>query len=331
MRGKARIVQIGVGGWGHNHARVLSEMGVLKAIVDTDESRSSSVRKQHDIPWAYKDVDTMLKDEIKNSDDERSVHNINAAIITTPTKTHYSIAKKLLEAGLHVFIEKPMTYSVEEGEELVKIAKEKNLTLTCGYIERFNPVVKYVKNLVDTHQYGKLVLLEFHRENRMPLHIKDVGIIYDTSVHDIDTANWLFGASPKAVYCKAGSLRHEHEDYTCIMLDYGMNRTASIISNWVTPKKLRTFNAVFTDALISSNFYTQEIEVCNENERIIPNTQKAEPLSDELKVFVGSIEGTNDPLVKPSQAVLVTKIAEAALESAKKRMPVFIADEWKND
>jgi UDP-N-acetylglucosamine 3-dehydrogenase len=329
MRGKARIVQIGVGGWGHNHARVLSEMGVLHAIVDTDDKRMSEVKNKHDIPWGYRDIDSMLEMEVNKKNDERP--NLDGAVVTTPSKTHFTIAKKLLEAGLHVFIEKPMTYSIEEGEELVKIAKEKNLTLTCGYIERFNPVVKYVKNLVDTHQYGKLVLLEFHRENRMPMHISDVGIIYDTSVHDIDTANWLFGAAPKAVYCKAGSLRHEHEDYACIMLDYGMNRTASIISNWVTPKKLRTFNAVFTDALISSNFYTQEIEVCNENERIIPNTVKSEPLSDELKIFIGSVEGTNEPLVKPSQAVLVTKIAEAALESAKKRMPVFIADEWKND
>lgn len=329
MRSKARIAQIGLGGWGHNHSRVLSQMGVLEAVIDVDEERMKRIRKEHDIPWSYSSLDSFLEMEVNRANDKRP--NIDGVVITTPTSTHYAIAKKCLESGLHVFIEKPMTYSVEEGEELIKLAKEKNLILTCGYIERFNPVVKYVKNLVETHQYGKLVLLEFHRENRMPTHISDVGIIYDTAVHDIDTANYLFNASPKSVYCKAGSLRHEHEDYSVIMLDYGENRTASIISNWVTPKKLRTFNSVFTDALISSNFYTQDIEISTEKDTILPNQEKAEPLSDELKVFVGSVEGTNEPLVKPEQALLVTKIAEAALESAQKRMPVFIAEEWKKD
>lgn len=319
MRTKAKIAQIGLGGWGHNHSRVLSELDVLEVVCDVDEGKMRSIKNKYNIPWAHTDYNGIL---------EMYGKNFNGVVITTPTKTHYNIAKTMLEAGKHVFIEKPMTYNIDEGKELMKIAKEKNITLTCGYIERFNPVVKYVKNMVDTHQYGKLVLLEFHRENRMPLHIKDVGIIYDTSVHDIDTANWLFGSSPKAVYCKAGSLRHEHEDYACIMLDYGQNRTASIISNWVTPKKLRKFGAVFTDALVTSDFYTQEIEIANEKERVIPNIPRVEPLSDELKVFIGCIEGTHESLVKPSQAVLVTKIAEAALESAKKKEPVFISEEW---
>ncbi len=327
MRNKTRIVQIGAGGWGKNHARVLSQMGVLEAIVDTDDKRMSEIKNHYEIPWGYTDIDSMIEMEVKKANDNRP--NIDAAVVTTPSTTHYSITKKLLNAGLHVFVEKPMTYSVTEGEELIEIAKEKGLLLTCGYIERFNPVVKYVKNLVNTHQYGKLIMLEFHRENRMPLHVNDVGIIYDTSVHDIDTANWLFGASPKSVYCNAGSLRHEKEDYASIMLDYGNNRTASIISNWVTPKKLRTFNSVFTDALITSDFYNQDIEISTDKETIIPNQERIEPLVDELKMFVNSIDGTNEPLVKPEHALLVTKIAESALQSAHSNKPVEINFEWK--
>jgi len=316
---KAKIAQIGLGGWGHNHARILSELGVLNIVCDVDVDRMRAIKNKYNVPWCYDNYKTMLELDSKNFD---------GVVITTPTKTHYPIAKLMLENGKHVFVEKPMTYDVKEGEALVKIADERNLTLTCGYIERFNPVVKYVKNIVNTHEYGKLILLEFHRENRMPLHIKDVGIIYDTSVHDIDTANWLFGASPKSVYCKAGSLRHEFEDYACIMLDYGQNRTASIISNWVTPKKLRKFSAVFTDTLINGDFYTQELEIFNEKERVMPNIPKIEPLLDELKIFVGCVNGTNESIVKPSQAVLVTKIAEAALESAKKNVPVVIDIKW---
>lgn len=311
-------MQIGLGGWGHNHARVLSEMGVLHAVCDMDDKRMSDIKTKHDIPWGYTTLDTLM---------EMEKDKFDGAVITTPSKTHFNIAKQLLEASKHVFIEKPMTYDVMEGEELVRIAKENNVTLTCGYIERFNPVVKYIKNLVDTHKYGKLILLEFHRENRMPMHISDVGIIYDTSVHDIDTANWLFGKAPESVYCRAGSLRHEHEDHACIMLGYGENKTANITSNWVTPKKLRTINAVFTDALVTGNFYTQEIEVCDDKETNIPNMMKTEPLFEELKIFVGSVEGTNEPLVTGEDAVLVTKIAETALESSKTNKPILLTNE----
>ena len=76
-----------------------------------------------------------------------------------------------------MFVEKPLTYKTEEGEELVRLAEKNKVILTCGYIERFNPAVDVVKNLVKEKKYGDLIMLEFHRENRMPLHIKDVGII----------------------------------------------------------------------------------------------------------------------------------------------------------
>ena len=84
---------------------------------------------------------------------------------------------------------------------------------------------------------GDLIMLEFHRENRIPTHIKDVGIMYDTSVHDIDTANWLFNQLPNLVFARA-KIKHEFEDYATIMLGYSNNKTAIISSNWITPKKI---------------------------------------------------------------------------------------------
>jgi len=88
----------------------------------------------------------------------------------------------------------------------------------------------------------------------MPQHIKDVGIIYDTSVHDIDTALWLFDEVPDVVFAIAGSINHEHEDFATIMLGFKDNKTATISSNWITPTRVRNFNAVCTDARIFSNF-----------------------------------------------------------------------------
>src|SRR3990170_2958722 len=164
-----KVAQIGTGGWGKNHTRILSQLGVLSAVCDANKERSKE------------------------------------------------------------------------------------------YAERFNPAVDLVKDYVKSKKYGELVMLEFHRENRMPLHIKDVGIIYDTSVHDIDTAMWLFDDTPQVVFARAGSIKHKYEDFATIMLGFKDNKVAIISSNWITPTRVRNFNAVCTEGIISADFISQGI------------------------------------------------------------------------
>lgn len=307
-----KIIQIGTGGWGKNHTRILSELGVLSAICDADAERSKEYGEKYSVNY-YTSLDKLLESE-----------EFDAAFVVTPTATHSQIAKKLLEAKKHVFVEKPLTYQSQDGEELAKLAKKNKVILTCGYIERFNPAVDIVKKLVKEKNYGELVMLEFHRENRMPLHIKDVGIIYDTSVHDIDTANWLFDEMPSVVFAKAGRIKHEHEDFTSIMLGYKNDKVAIITSNWITPKKVRKFNAVCTDAIISSDFITQEIAVENNDETKKLDNEKQEPLLLEIKSFLNAIGGRGKHIVTAQQAVNVTKIAEAALLSSQKGVPIYL-------
>ncbi len=307
-----KVVQIGTGGWGKNHTRILSQLGVLVAVCDTDETRRKEYAEKYSVN-GYESVDLMLKSE-----------QFDAAFVVTPTSTHSSIASKLMVAKKHVFVEKPMTYLSEEGEDLLKLATKNKVLLTCGYIERFNPAVDLVKDLVKTKRYGELVMLEFHRENRMPFHIKDVGIIYDTSVHDIDTAMWLFDDTPEVVFARSGKINHEHEDFATIMLGFKNNRVAIIASNWITPTRVRNFSAVCTDAIISSNFITQEVKIETKHDTEIPRKETKEPLLLEIQNFLGAIEQKNELLVKPEQAVNVTKIAEAALLSSQKGTPIYL-------
>jgi len=307
-----KIVQIGTGGWGKNHVRVLSELGVLTAICDTDAQRSKEYGEKYSVNH-YESLEDMMSSE-----------EFDGALVVTPTSTHTTIAKKLLEGKKHVFVEKPLTYKTEEGEEIVRLAEKNKVILTCGYIERFNPAVDVVKNLVKEKKYGDLIMLEFHRENRMPLHIKDVGIIYDTSVHDIDTANWLFDEMPIVVFAKAGKINHEYEDFASIMLGYKENKVAIISSNWITPKKVRTFSAVCTDAIISSDFISQEIKIEKKDETEIPRNEKHEPLLLEIQNFLDSITGKKKQVVKGKEAIDVTKIAEAALLSSQKGIPIYL-------
>lgn len=307
-----RIIQIGTGGWGKNHIRILSQLGVLVAICDINFQKSKEYGEKYSVNH-YESLDELLSSE-----------EFDGAFVVTPTSTHTEIAKKLLEAKKHVFVEKPMTYNSEEGEKLAKLAEKNKVILTCGYIERFNPAVEVVKKMVKERKFGDLVMLEFHRENRIPLHIKDVGIIYDTSVHDIDTANWLFDDMPQVIFARAGKIKHEHEDFASIMLGYKNDKVAIISSNWITPKKIRKFNAVCTEAIITSDFISQEVIVEKDEESKTIQNEKQEPLLLEIKSFLEAIEGKNELVVKSQEAVNVTKIAEAALLSSQKGIPIYL-------
>ena len=307
-----KVVQIGAGGWGKNHIRVLSQLGILVAVCDSDSERSKEYGEKYSVNH-YQSLDELIKSE-----------EFDAALVVTPTSTHAAIATKLIEAKKHVFVEKPLTYDSLDGEKLQELAQKNKVILTCGYIERFNPVVNIVKSYVKEKKYGELVMLEFHRENRMPPHLKDIGIIYDTSVHDIDTANWLFDEMPYVVFARAGTINHEHEDFASIMLGYKDNKTANITSNWITPKRIRTFSAVCTDAVIVSDFISQEIKVERKDETEIPRNEPKEPLLLEIQNFIDAIKGKNELLVKSQQAVNVTKIAEAALLSSQKGVPIYL-------
>ena len=307
-----KIIQIGTGGWGKNHSRVLSEFGVLSAICDMNKERAKEFGEKYGVNYYYSLDEIMINEDF------------DGALICTPTSTHSEIATKLIEKKKHVFVEKPMTYLSEDGEELVAKAKKNNVILTCGYIERFNPAVTRVKEFLKSKEYGELIRLEFYREHRMPSHIKDVGIIYDTSVHDIDTAMWLFDETPEMVFAKSGTINHEHENFATIMLGFKDNRIATISSNWITPTRVRNFNAVCTDARIFSDFITQEIRVETDKGTETPSNQKEEPLSLEIRNFLDAIESKNELIVKPEHAVNVTRIAEAALLSSQKGIPIYL-------
>ena len=308
----ARIAVIGVGGWGKNHARVLKDLGCLAAICDLDAARAKEIADKHGVP-SYSSLDDMLAKE-----------RLNGCLVCTPTKTHAMVAKKMMEHGVNAFVEKPMSFSSKECEEMMQVAEKKKLVLTSGYVERFNPAVSDARTLIEGGMYGDPMMIEFHRENRMPLHIKDVGVIYDTSVHDIDAAMFLFGSRPNVVFARAGKRFHTFEDFATIMLGFEGQKVAIIASNWLTPKKVRTFSAVCTDGIITGDFLTQEIRIDHADATISPRRQFQEPLTLELKNFIEAIEGKTKTVVTAADATNVTRVAEAAILSSNTGSPVYL-------
>lgn len=310
--GAVRIAVIGVGGWGKNHVRVLNELGVLAAVCDLDASRSAEMGRRYSTA-SYSSPDEMFSKE-----------KLDGCLVCTPTKTHASVAMKAMEHGINTFVEKPLSFSSKECEQMLEASKKNNTLLTSGYVERFNPAITDTKKLIEGKIYGEPIMIEYHRENRMPLHIKDVGIVYDTSVHDIDSAMFLFGERPTVVFARAGKRVHVYEDFATIMLGFENQKVAVIASNWLTPKKVRTFSAVCTDGIITGDFITQEVVIDHNEATIAPRRQFQEPLTLELRNFVEAIGHKSRLLVTAEDATNVTKVAEAALLSSNTGSPVYL-------
>jgi UDP-N-acetylglucosamine 3-dehydrogenase len=313
--GRIKIGVIGVGGWGKNHVRVLHNMGVLEAVCDLSADRAKEIGKKYETKY-YSSINELFSNE----------PGLDACLVCTPTKSHLSVVRAVIQNGCHAFVEKPLSFSSKECEEMKDLSEKSKVILTCGYVERFNPAVQDLKKIIEEQAYGDLLMMEFHRENRMPLHIKDVGVIYDTSVHDIDTAMFLFGKGPNMVFARAGKKFHLFEDFATIMLGFEDQKVAIIASNWVTPKKVRTFSAVCTEGTINGDFITQEIRIDHGDATIIPRRQQfQEPLVLELQTFIEVIEGRRkQPVVTSQEATNVTKVAEAALLSSDTGSPIYL-------
>ncbi len=308
-----RIVVIGAGVMGKNHARVLYGMGHLAGIVDMDTDAAKITAKRFNVPWS-KDFENL---------------EFDAAVVATPTTTHYTIAKKLIENGKHVLVEKPFTHNIEKGLELIDLAREMDVVLEVGHIERFNPIVDFFKKL---NNREKLITVGAKRVSGFPSRIRDVGVVMDLGVHDIDVLRYIVGEIVE-VYARGGRIKSEkYEDHASIVLTFRDGKTGYIETNWLTPKKIRrlwlTFEEYYAEGdyigqwvEISSSqlkydeFNTYDIEVDLNIKHI--NLRRTEPLKIELSDFVDSIKSHRTPLVTGEDGVAAVKIAQAALKSMK--------------
>jgi UDP-N-acetylglucosamine 3-dehydrogenase len=313
MADKLRVGVVGTGGWGKNHLRVFNEFGVLSCLCDIDQVRAEQWSQKYGCR-AYTDLDKMLSSE-----------KLDAVTVCTPSSTHFSVASKTLRNKISTFVEKPMTASSSDGQKLVELAKDSGVFLTVGFIERFNPAVVDAKKAVKEKTLGEPLLLEFHRENKWAGRITDVGIVADTSVHDIDTARWIFDEEPSLVFARAGNVLSEtREDFAAITLGFKERKTAFIVSNWVTPKRLRQLSIACTQGVISLDFITQEIRFDDAKGTTIPRRDVKEPLGAEMDAFLDSLRNHRAPLVKPSDGLNNTIIAEAALASSSSGTPIYL-------
>lgn len=309
-----RIGVVGTGGWGKNHVRVLNDLQCLAAICDMNKERAEAFSKTFHVP-GYSSLDEMMEKE-----------KLDGVTICTPASTHFAMASKALGAGLHTFVEKPMTTSLKDADMLIETAKSANRALTVGFIERFNPPITALKQMIKEGKMGEPILLEFHRENRRGANISDVGIVKDASVHDIDTACWLFGEVPKVVYARVGMMYAplEHEDFATILLGFSGQKTAFLVTNWITPNRVRTLSAVFSGGVVDVDFVTQQTSIHEGAATTVSTRPFQEPLMLELKEFITSIQEHRPALITGKDGLNVIRVAEAVLASSSSGTPIYL-------
>ncbi len=306
---KLRVAVIGAGFWGRNHARNLNELNEtrLVAVCDKDEARAKAVAELFGVE-TYTDSREMLNRK-----------DVEAVTVCTWSTNLATETMKALKAGKHVLVEKPMANNVQEARKIVDLAKEKHLHLMVGFLMRFIPGVKRIKEAADKGEIGTLVYATARRVSEWPERIGDVGVVKDLAIHDIDITRYLFGDDPVEVYAKAGSLRHKQfEDHAQILLTFKGGKTAFIEANWLTPYKIRKLIVTGSKAIMTLDYITQEITLETSGQTVAPRYEVKEPLRLELKHFANSILNDKEPVITGVDGLKAVQIAEAALKSAQK-------------
>ncbi len=306
---KLGVAVIGAGFWGRNHARNLKEISETRliAVCDRDEAKAKAVAELFGVE-AYTDSRHMLKRQ-----------DVEAVTVCTWSTNLAYETMKVLKAGKHVLVEKPMANSVQEARRIVDLAKIQQRHLMVGFLMRFIPGIQRIKEAAEKGEIGTLVYATARRVSEWPERIGDVGVVRDLAIHDIDITRYLLGDDPIEVYAKAGSLRHKKfEDHAQILLTFKGGKTAFIEANWLTPYKIRKLVVTGSKAIMTLDYITQEITIETSGQLLAPRFEVKEPLKLELQHFANSVLNDKEPIITGIDGLKAVKIAEAALKSARK-------------
>ena len=291
-----KVGVIGLGAMGHNHARLYSQLKCqLVGVADADQQRAKEIGEKYAIPY-YSDYHKLLS-------------GVEAVSIAVPTTAHHAVAMDFLNAGIHCLVEKPIAFSLSEADEMIEAAEKNHVNLAVGQIERFNPAVIRLKEIVDEGILGKILIISTRRVGPSVPRIRDVGVVIDSATHDIGVIRYLLNnKEPTNIFSRVGKLKHSKEDYAVIVLDFD-NTTACIEVNWFTPQKVRTLVATGSEGIAYLDYIDQTLAINNSNGMEDASVVKAEPLRLELENFLFSLSVGKQPSVNGSEGKAILRIA----------------------
>jgi UDP-N-acetylglucosamine 3-dehydrogenase len=263
---------IGIGNMGKNHARSAHEMpeANLVAIADMHLTSMKDLAKSYDCQ-PFEDYRQMLD----------QLPEIAAVSVCVPTTKHLEVAGECMRRGKHVLLEKPIAATLEDGRELQRLARANGVQFMVGHIERFNPAVRKVKDLLARHEIGQVVSIIARRVGVFPPQIRDANIAVDLAIHDLDIVSYLLDEKPVEVM---SDKRRNHielrEDSVEFFLRYP-SASAYVQANWITPVKIRKLHITGTEGYLEMDYMSQKIQFYKSNyEKFRDATDHIEGFSD---------------------------------------------------
>jgi predicted dehydrogenase len=296
-----RVAQIGFGYWGPNLARNLHYIPntELAWVVDKDERVLAEVRSLYPTTSTTTEFEQVLADP-----------TVDAVVIATPARTHYTLARAALMAGKHAFVEKPLTMELSGGRELVEVAHAQNCILMVGHVFEYNPAVRYIKAALERGDLGEIYYLYSRRVNLGRVQ-SDVNALWSIAPHDISIALYLLGQMPEAVTCHgAACLNGTVEDVIFLTLHFPGSLLCHIHASWLDPSKQREMTIVGSQKMIVYDDVTSEDKIriydkgvykrgdvsygeyqfkVHSGDILVPRLDMREPLREELEDFVRAI------------------------------------------
>ncbi len=322
-----KVGVIGVGHLGRLHVRLFKELGKaeLTGVYDVDNEKCTVVADEFQLR-CFKSLDELLE-------------NVDAVIVVSTTSSHYEIVKRALLQGKDVFVEKPITEKIWQAEELVEIAKEKNLILQVGHIERFNPA------LVSLEKYSlEPMFVQTDRLAQFNPRGTDVAVVLDLMIHDIDIILSLIKSKVVDIRASGVAVVSNTIDIANARLEFENGAVANVTASRISQKKMRKMRIFQRDAYISLDFITGTSEVyrllpveaekpthfisygemgVGEKKKIIiyeqPETPEINALKHEHSLFIEAVEKRSRPVVSGEDGVRALKIAEMIIEKIEEK------------
>lgn len=333
LMAKAKIAVIGCGYWGKNLVRNMAELGALAAVVDNNEQAAISMAKTYNV--VARSFEEVLADK-----------EVNGVVIASSAVTHATLVKQALQAGKHVFVEKPLALSVDDAMPLATLANEKKLTLMVGHLLQYHPAFIALLKEIKSGRIGKLQYIQSHRLSFGKIRTEE-NVLWSFAPHDISMILAIAGESPKSISAQATvQITEGIPDIATLHLDFNDNLQARIMVSWLHPIKEHRLMVigekgalVFDDSMpweqklmLYNNVVIIEngAPLAQKGEAIALHLMQAEPLRSECEHFLNAIIKGDAVRTDAQEAIAVLEVLTAAEKSLKDKKEVRVGEKQKD-
>lgn len=302
---------------GVNHARVLyelSQLGLVElvGVVDVVYEKALQVAKKYNTKAFNNHKDLIGK--------------VDAVTLAVPTRIHKDIAIDFINSGVHVLIEKPIADTSSNALEIIRCAEKMKVIVAVGHIERYNPAVVKLKEVIDRGVLGDIITMSAKRVGPFASRVSDVSVLIDLAVHDIDVMRYIVNRDVIKVYARGRKIRFDSlaEDYGLIVLTFENNVDGLVETNRLTPYKVRELVVVGTKGIAYLNYIDQRLTLYDEEWIREAKIAKEEPLKLELLDFIEAVSKSRKPRVTAYDGLAALRIAEEAHRSIEIGQAVYV-------